>query len=170
MKKIKKSIIYILIAIIAILLLTFSVYYIAKNIFGEKATVEYRCFESIEELDFLNDNIIKELPLLKDKNLKSTPVKYWCNQIEYNDRKYNLRAYVFQSVEDTRNYFKKVMNTNGFEHFGYSCSSKSIFWFSKTKYVIYNENCLLFIEGNYEHNEFIEDLNELTKNFADVQN
>lgn len=94
-----------------------------------------------------------ELSIDSDKNLdEMSPIESYCKVINYNGRKYRIRAYVFERMEDAVAYCD---NDIGYEpRNGKTCflSSNS---FSHTKYIALYDSCVMLIEGGEIH-KFIE--------------
>ena len=118
-----------------------------------KSDIGGAIFNEIADLSVLDKYAVSELSIDSDKNLgEMSPIESYCKVINYSGKKYRIRAYVFERMEDAAAYCD---NDIGYEpRNGKTCflSSNS---FSYTKYIVIYDNRVMLIEGGEVH-DFIK--------------
>ena len=116
----------------------------------------YRIFDSITELDALEniEGITIENWNSIDKNITGIDFVDSRNiQVKYNKSTYRVRAYVFESDEDAARYFSKFVSNFmiGFPWKTFSVSGTTRPWPFPSNKKIYYTNKVYYVEGNSGH-------------------
>ncbi len=161
MKKEKRLLWSVVISII-ICIISIPIMFIYTNS-ALKSDIGDAIFNEIADLSVLDKYAVSELSIDSDKNLgEMSPIESYCKVINYSGKKYRIRAYVFERMEDAAAYCD---NDIGYEpRNGKACFLSNSF--SHTKYIIIYDNRVMLIEGGKLH-DFIKFKEFL---FTEVQN
>lgn len=129
----KKSVVLFLVFIIVFFSLSFS--------FMGKSKPQHKMFSDIESLNVLSKFISEEIE--EDSFLKELdPMDSFCYKVKWNSKNYYVYAYIFETSSQCMQYVKnRRMPYNG--NLSYHLSSN----FIKSKYVVYSDNKVLYIDG-----------------------
>lgn len=145
MKKKKRLL---LIVVSAIFMSIISISFISSD-HALKSDMGCAIFNEIAELLVLDKYAVSELSIDSDINLgEMSPNENYCKVINYNGRKYRIRAYVFERMEDASAYCD---NDIGYEPRNGKTCFLSTNSFSHTKYIAIYDNRVMLIEGGEIH-------------------
>lgn len=153
MEKSKKRVICAIVAVCVVLVLVFvSIMTNTSNSYNFKNNAYI--FETIEDLDFLNDHIVDDN--IKDKNLGNLNYSASkCMRIKFDGNNYKLFAYEFNSVEDSfiygevvsgNDYQRAYKDTGIISHY-YHAHYSFIFVQLSCKVLVLNGTNSLYIEA-----------------------
>ncbi len=110
-----------------------------------KSDIGDAIFNEIADFSVLDKYTVSELSIDSDKNLgEMSPIESYCKVINYNEKKYRIRAYVFERTEDVAVYYDNVFGYEPRKARTWSLSG-NVFFF--TKYVSIYDNRVILIEG-----------------------
>lgn len=101
---------------------------------------EYTIFDNLEQLNVLDEYIIKTN--ITDKYLKGiSPSEIYSNLILWNDHEYEVYAYTFDSTDSSREYFYEVTGSQTKMNWNFSMVND----IAKSQYVAYYQGCVICI-------------------------
>ena len=118
-------------------------------------------FESISSFDVAKEYIVE--PIGNDKNLGDiVPLERFANVIQWEGKKYEVYAYVFENADDVKAYYECVSDASYGDYYGTSMSGDSV---TNMKYTAYCNNALFFVKGRNSAANLTEFLTWLTADF-----
>jgi len=154
MKQERKLIIYIVVFMVLCLIGCFV--FVIVNFNNGQYKKEHMVFSDISELENIVD--IKKVSEEDDKIIENLRVKK-IYTFTYDNLDIDIKSYIFEENSAAMAYYNILMRGDWVDNEGYAISSV----LSHSKYCIYKNNNLLFIEtnsGNGNINKFIEILDE----------
>ncbi len=120
---------------------------------------EHLMFSDISSMDILNEYVTEEIK--EDKYLGDiSPLESFTKKVKYNKKSVYVYAYVFEDASQCEQYVRN-RKMSYYDEESYHLSGNIFF---STKYIVYSNNKVLFIDGPGQ-TAFYEFLNFVQQNF-----
>lgn len=127
---------------------------------GKGIMIKY--FSDIEQFSVMDEYVIKDLSPDDDKYLKDIPyAESYTKQLEFEGKKYQVYAYVFENDEDSQKYYGLCTSYKTNQRRTYNFHTTT---YSKSYGIVLYDKCVYRFYGG-KHDAFVEAYNYLTESF-----